>query len=219
MLPVVMALLALVTVSRDAQAFYNLSTGRWLNRDPIGEPGFEVLDGRRPSLRAGGSNRYLFVDNSPLNHIDYLGTLCWEPCGLAKAMGLDRGDYGGVICCAGRQYACVWTPGGRFGSSYPPHIRDMLAECQRQHEENHIRGNQIECGCSPYPSRPPYKDPSRKPEFECAAFREQLGCMQSARASCNGAFDCELLMDIEIRLVEQRIADTCHKGPGPQKRF
>lgn len=25
-----------------AQAFYNPSTGRWLNRDPLGEPGFEV---------------------------------------------------------------------------------------------------------------------------------------------------------------------------------
>ena len=27
----------------QAQAYYNPQTGRWLSRDPIGEPGFQVL--------------------------------------------------------------------------------------------------------------------------------------------------------------------------------
>jgi len=42
-----------------ASAFYNPSTGRWLNRDPIGE--------------RGGLNRYGFVDNQPTTTVDSLG--------------------------------------------------------------------------------------------------------------------------------------------------
>ena len=42
-----------------AQAFYNPSSGRWLNRDPIGE--------------LGGLNVYAFVVNDPLSFVDPLG--------------------------------------------------------------------------------------------------------------------------------------------------
>ena len=42
------------------QRFYDPSTGRFLNRDPIGE--------------AGGTNLYAFVGNNPVNGIDVLGT-------------------------------------------------------------------------------------------------------------------------------------------------
>jgi len=52
------ALLA-VTLVQNAQAFYNPSTGRWLNRDPI-----EELD---------GPNLYAFVHNNPANQLDALG--------------------------------------------------------------------------------------------------------------------------------------------------
>jgi RHS repeat-associated protein len=67
----------LVGIAPVAQAFYNPSTGRWLSRDPLGEPGFEVFRGRSPSLLAGGSNRYVFVGNSPLDYIDYIGLDVW----------------------------------------------------------------------------------------------------------------------------------------------
>ena len=40
----------------DAQAFYNPNTGRWLNRDPIGE--------------RGGPNLYGFVSNDPIDALD-----------------------------------------------------------------------------------------------------------------------------------------------------
>lgn len=51
-------LLGLVT-AREAQAFYNPSTGRWLSRDPIGE--------------RGGQNQYAFVGNKAIDSIDFLG--------------------------------------------------------------------------------------------------------------------------------------------------
>jgi hypothetical protein len=45
--------------AQTALAVYDPSTGRWLQRDPIGE--------------AGGLNLYGFVDNNPVNFVDPLG--------------------------------------------------------------------------------------------------------------------------------------------------
>ena len=53
--------------------FYNPSTGRWLSRDPVGEPGFESLRGRSASALAGEPNRYVFLNDSPVNYFDPLG--------------------------------------------------------------------------------------------------------------------------------------------------
>jgi hypothetical protein len=90
-----------------AQAYYNPQTGRWLSRDPAGEPGFEMLQrastaprtfvsapqlppGRwlvRESLRGGPSdNPYHFVRNDAVGKIDYLGLKC---CLIT----IRRGDY------------------------------------------------------------------------------------------------------------------------------
>jgi len=48
-----------VSLAREAQAFYNPSTGRWLSRDPIHEN--------------GGLNLYEFTINNPESFYDYLG--------------------------------------------------------------------------------------------------------------------------------------------------
>ncbi len=50
-----------VSLAREAQAFYNPSTGRWLSRDPIAEK--------------GGKNLYGFVGNDSLDKIDKLGLI------------------------------------------------------------------------------------------------------------------------------------------------
>jgi len=50
--------------------YYDPSTGRWPNRDPIGEPGFELLRRKQASASTGEPNRYLFVKNNPLQNID-----------------------------------------------------------------------------------------------------------------------------------------------------
>ncbi len=52
-----------VAVAREAQAFYNPSTGRWLNRDPIGEQ--------------GGMNLFRMLNNSVIGKIDVLGREQW----------------------------------------------------------------------------------------------------------------------------------------------
>lgn len=57
---VAMVLLGLF-VGRDALAFYNPQTGRWLNRDPIGE--------------RGGANQQAFAGNSPVSRCDADGRM------------------------------------------------------------------------------------------------------------------------------------------------
>ena len=63
--------------------FYSSSLGRWINRDPIEEKGFELLrsiqSGRAtwqdPLREMRDPNRYAFVVNQPISLVDYLG-LC-----------------------------------------------------------------------------------------------------------------------------------------------
>ena len=89
-----------VFATNQANAYYSPSTGRWLSRDPKGEPGFELLrassatqapgqivntgslpPGRvfvRDSIVSGkDSNSYMFVANSAENYFDPLGLDIW----------------------------------------------------------------------------------------------------------------------------------------------
>jgi hypothetical protein len=61
-----MLLLLGLSLEREAQAFYNPQTGRWLSRDPIGE--------------GGGRNLYGFTRNDGVNGTDILGLakLQWQ---------------------------------------------------------------------------------------------------------------------------------------------
>jgi hypothetical protein len=56
-----LALIAWLLVPQTAHCFYNSSTGRWINRDPLQE--------------RGGANIYSFIGNSPMNAVDYNGWL------------------------------------------------------------------------------------------------------------------------------------------------
>lgn len=89
-------LLLALSTAFSAQAFYNPSTGRWLNRDPIEE--------------RGGINLHAYVRNSPVNATDSLGLEpapdCVEQCGkqnlielgICGGAGIIGGIIGGAIC-------------------------------------------------------------------------------------------------------------------------
>jgi hypothetical protein len=73
---------ALLCFVEAASAFYDPAVQRWLNRDPLAEPGFEHA--RRPGTRAvseAGPREipYVFVQNSPLNGIDPFGLIAPAP--------------------------------------------------------------------------------------------------------------------------------------------
>jgi RHS repeat-associated protein len=55
--------------------YYNPSTGRWLNRDPLGEAGFELLRQRQPNLLGDGPNLYAFVHNNAVDYFDIDGSV------------------------------------------------------------------------------------------------------------------------------------------------
>ena len=57
----------------SAHAFYDASVGRWFNRDPLGEPGFELAGTALGGGATDGPNAYLFVQNEPIARIDSWG--------------------------------------------------------------------------------------------------------------------------------------------------
>ena len=56
-----LAFIAWLALPQTAHCYYNASTGRWINRDPLGE--------------LGGVNLYGFVVNDPVVHTDKLGLI------------------------------------------------------------------------------------------------------------------------------------------------
>lgn len=82
--------LAFVTT---ASAFYNSEVGRWLSRDPIGEPGFATIAGTKSTpapddFRLGMTSSkvtrepsdYAFVLNDAANRFDPLGLISFDGC-------------------------------------------------------------------------------------------------------------------------------------------
>ena len=57
---------------------YSPTLGRWPNRDPIGEFGFETLRRQRTRGFASAGNLYGFVNNNPLNSFDVFGLYEYE---------------------------------------------------------------------------------------------------------------------------------------------
>jgi hypothetical protein len=88
--PMLMAALLLLGVSlgREAQAFYNPSAGRWLNRDPIEE--------------TSGANLYGFVGNAPSQRIDAKGLV-----GMGDVRLRERSCN-----CKCREVTIRYLPGG-----------------------------------------------------------------------------------------------------------
>ncbi len=89
---IVLVLLALIGSMHTASAYYDPSVQRWVNRDPIGEQGFQVLQIagatarvtnptvqptdlwiNRDRFEEGGINLYRFVQNIPIILIDKNG--------------------------------------------------------------------------------------------------------------------------------------------------
>jgi hypothetical protein len=83
---IAVALLAYWAGLCNASAFYDPSMQRWLNRDPLGEPGFQIITSRHTSLlelgallnQNLGKNLYEFVLNSPADRVDIFGLNVWD---------------------------------------------------------------------------------------------------------------------------------------------
>jgi RHS repeat-associated protein len=72
------ALLALLSGPHLASAYYDPGVQRWINRDPVREPGFQAVKRPNRTIRGSGLNFYLFVQNAPNLYVD--------PEGLQKVL-------------------------------------------------------------------------------------------------------------------------------------
>jgi RHS repeat-associated protein len=73
----------LMAVTQFASAMYDPSLGRWINRDPLGETGFEATRHRiSPARLVPDANLYAFVRNGPISKVDPEGLVTWDmgPC-------------------------------------------------------------------------------------------------------------------------------------------
>ena len=165
---------------------YDPSLQRWINRDPAGE--------------SGGDNLFEFVENDPVARLDFLGLDCSDPCGDAKKGGLDKGDGGGVICCGGKKYACVWAIGDDSSTG-----GKIKKDCGKKHEEAHL--DDVDCptgkGCDDSPSRPPFK-PGHD---ECKATDVEIECLK--KADCGGDKACESAIAARIKRMEAYKKERC----------
>ena len=159
-------------------------------------------------------NLYCHVGNQILNDIDVLGRIghgweglligpdCNDACNKAKAKGLDKGDVGGLICCRGRAFVCVWQSAGlrgaRKGNQYQPTSPKSISiinGCVAEHEETH-RVQEPHCvGCGLYRHKSSWWSINRR---ECDGYYSQLKCLQRNRKKCVGEQVCELEVDLEI---------------------
>ncbi|MCI0534837.1 MAG: hypothetical protein L0Z50_06390, partial [Verrucomicrobiales bacterium] len=155
---------------------------------------------------AGEQVPILGVAGRPADH-------CQDPCGAAKKQGLDKKGgkeaAGGVICCSGKKYICVWKP----GEATNPRAVAIVTKCIIEHESDHL--DDLDCPrfwCYGFPTRPPFKKEKRQSANaeECSAYKIELNCLQSNRSQCGGDHQCESEVDLEIHfLTDERNKRNC----------
>lgn len=100
-------------VTMTAAGFYDPSLQRWINRDPLGESGFEQVGAKNSNDRTS-PNAYLFVYNDPLDLVDPRGlmTACEQDCYDDAKNNLKRSRT--IAICWG---GAAGLGGGALGSS------------------------------------------------------------------------------------------------------
>jgi len=110
--------LALFSSVPNAAAYYDPGIQRWLNRDPIEEPGFKLTV--RPGLRREneGPNLYEFVKNRPTREIDafglFLGFGYGNWCGWSRSGPGDPIDAVDAACQTHDNCLATWSDACKF---------------------------------------------------------------------------------------------------------
>ena len=132
---------------QGANAWYSPSQQRWLNRDPLGEPGFDLLTGRvnfqsnqpfslETEMDGDSPNLYWFVDNRPTTEIDPLGLLLGF--GYGNWCGYSRSGQGGnpidavdAACQKHDNCLATWADACKFKFCNVKFCRDVaFADCK-----------------------------------------------------------------------------------------
>ncbi len=168
--------------------FYDPNLQRWINRDPFGERGFEVLRRGAPYSRGStGPNLYTFVRNNPNSALDPFGLSLWicstpafgiyginhvymwddsdnpkyekNPCGRGCAMQKSSGS-GGT-----QEGNCTGPPGGLgdgFDNWDGKDEKGLPVSCQRVPNSNGKKGDDAMDCCNTTANNraflPPFSD-------------------------------------------------------------
>jgi hypothetical protein len=136
------------------RCFYDPGPQRWLNRDPLLDPGFETLrtsqavQSPRPAEAVYDANLFRMLNNSPLNLTDALGLDPWP--------GYPAGPWGpgvGLTCPPPPpkkppchvNWLCTLAPGGAVAGPLPGTRNTCFYTC--------VFGGDNPPGCSGYSSR------------------------------------------------------------------
>jgi hypothetical protein len=118
-----------VSFVSQALAFYNPGQGRWMSRDPVDEVGFVVSNsGRQPAMENKSDeelytgrpvnraprelNRYGFVLNDPIDHIDPLGLISFNGCSESQKAELTAAWNAGCSKINDPRFACCMNRSG-----------------------------------------------------------------------------------------------------------
>ena len=117
--------IALTGLLPSASAFYAPAEQRWVNRDPIGELGFERIRRHTGTVQHADLNRYQFIANDPIGNLDAFGLKLYKCVRQAKTMGDNLHAYlwDGKSSCGrtGAAYATGEDAEGDKGPGTPGH--------------------------------------------------------------------------------------------------
>lgn len=185
------SLLGTLSLFRRPRRFYMAGMARFLTA--VRES--EWLDGERP---------YAHAMNNPLTNTDPSGLApCYNPphpcatfpggpCAYAKSIGDDKmvgGGLagGGVVCCDGKAYPCVWHMGTTPG----------FYKCAFRHEQRHVQDTG---GC---PNTGYARQLRVGPNSECNPTLNEINCLVGSRAyNCGSNPGC-------LKAYHDRICDLC----------
>lgn len=223
------AALASLALVETASAYYDPRTGRFISRDPIGEPGAMLV--RHGSQ--GGSfiprdigvseepHAYAYTLNEPVGRVDALGLKvtanprchlfqdcsdCWQTCQQNQHL-FGPGVAGLAIC---RDDGCMCAcANNSFAPSGPPG-NDQIKACVLHHEEWHIwhdPDNACDCRAGfPCTTVGP-------PKSECGAYKAEARCLCGKLRECHGNQSCIAKIKRRITEIEQIASRVYGCGP------
>jgi hypothetical protein len=126
-------------------------------------------------------------------------------CDAALARGLDGGDFGGIICCNGSKFACVWQ------SNINRRVlnaaaRPIVERCVRVHETTHL--GQVDCTGAAL-ERPNFRAGVDPDASECAAFRAEVQCYNVRLADCGADAECRNQVTTQLDFAQRERTRLC----------
>jgi hypothetical protein len=184
-----------------AAAHLHPTMARFMQRDPLGfRDGASLIEGLKslPTMNLDPYGTDIMPPPSPYDDCPCTRSPAMTDgacCNLARSMGLDAGDSGGVICCYGDMVACGWNIGN--GTPQDNFVMDILNVCTTLHEKDHF-DDQATCNCRDGIKRSVWRtgpNPPNRAAEECGANKIEYRCLLAHALDCAQApdpLDCQV---------------------------